>query len=120
MGFKVLKGEYGFLLYKDDRKLPGRFFDEDKAWKDAGNYCTDHAASLEVEKAAIKVDAEGYVRFLYVVKANAQTGVNIPPKDIAHWPHLSINIVATLFLATPRERAEAAYMTLQAYQVDKQ
>lgn len=77
------------------------------------DYAGDPAASLEVQTAAIAKDDEGYVRTLYTVQARAKTGMNINPNDIKHWPHMSISIIAILLSASPRERAEAAYITLQ-------
>lgn len=75
---------------------------------------TDPAASLEVQAKAIEVDARKFALCLYLVRVKSKTGVNIKPSEVANGPHLSINIVADLLNASPRERAEAAYMTLQA------
>ncbi|WP_157261158.1 hypothetical protein [Paenibacillus wynnii] len=82
------------------------------AWLDAPWFTGDPVASLEVQIKAIEVDARKFALCLYVVRVKTKTGVNIKPSDIANWPHLSINIVADLLTATPRERAEAAYMVL--------
>lgn len=82
---------------------------EGLVWNDyAFPYCSDPAASLEVQAKAIEVDSVGYVRNL----------------EIAKWKKIMAPLarkeVSVLLNASPRERAEAAYMTLQAYQVDKQ
>lgn len=66
--------------------------------------CSDPAASLEVEQAAIKADAAGYMRNLVAVKWGRQ--------DSAELTELSLVGAADLHTATPRERAEAAYQTL--------
>ncbi|WP_146753345.1 hypothetical protein [Paenibacillus polymyxa] len=68
---------------------------------------SDPAASLEVQAKAIEVDAERYVKNL----ANS-TGANV------HWDGCEGNMsptgVAWMVSASPRERAEAAYMTLSS------
>ncbi|OME07886.1 hypothetical protein BSK64_06425 [Paenibacillus odorifer] len=62
---------------------------------------TDPAASLEVQAKAIEVDGVGYVRNL----------------EIAKWEKIMAPLarkeVSVLLTASPRERAEAAYITLQ-------
>jgi hypothetical protein len=85
-------------------------------WSYAPDYAGDPATSLEVQTAAIAKDDEGYVRTLYTVQARAKTGMNINPNDIKHWPNMSISIIAILLSASPRERAEAAYITLSSKQ----
>lgn len=65
--------------------------------------CTDPAASLEVQAKAIEVDPQGYLYNLATV-VNRYEAADIWEDD---------EIIAMLS-ATPRQRAEAAYMTLQA------
>jgi hypothetical protein len=79
----------------------------ESAYLDAPFYCTDPAASLEVEKKAIEVDDVDYFTNLLTIK------------EVLSSPSL-LDVYNAIALATSRERAEAAYMTLQAYQVDKQ
>lgn len=71
------------------------------------DYCTDPAASLEVQAKAIEVDEPEYFTQLLALKGVLDN----------YSLFAALNAVA---LASPRDRAEAAYMTLQAYQVDKQ
>lgn len=63
------------------------------------DYCGDPAASLEVQTAAIKVSTRYVDTLVEVMK----------PENMAY----SRACVAELLTATPRERAEAAYITLQ-------
>lgn len=77
--------------------------DTTKAWAGAiPNYCDDPAASLEVQAKAIEVDAASYVQNLQEIK----------------WGHMFTETllvrIAELINASPRERAEAAYMTLSS------
>ena len=76
-------------------------------WSYAPDYCTDPDASLEVQAKAIGVDENVYFTKLLTLK-----GVILSPS--------LLDTYCAIALATPRQRAEAAYMTLQAYQVDKQ
>ncbi|MDP9676247.1 hypothetical protein J2W97_002242 [Paenibacillus jamilae] len=64
------------------------------------NYCNDAAASLEVQAKAIEVSADKYVSNLDVI---------VNPDTIGDWTN---DEIAKLLSATPRKRAEAAYMTL--------
>lgn len=73
------------------------------------DYCTDVAASLEVQTAAIKTDAKMYVWNLSIIKWKDA----VDPEDVDGWETLNIEDVADLLTASPRERAEAAYITLQ-------
>ncbi|WP_405169452.1 hypothetical protein [Paenibacillus sp. FSL H3-0286] len=78
----------------------------DNAFFDAPDYCTDPAASLEVQAKAIEVDSVGYVRNL----------------EIAKWKKIMAPLarkeVSVLLNASPRERAEAAYITLSISKED--
>lgn len=85
---------------------------EEEAWKDAPDYCTDPAASLEVQTAAIAKDAEKYVRNLAMLK----WGDAVDPEEVSEWPCINIQAVGDLLNAKPRERAEAAYITLSSKQ----
>jgi hypothetical protein len=75
-----------------------------------GDCCTDPAASLEVEQAAIKADAVEYMRNLAAVKWGRQ--------DAGEMTELSLVGAADLHLVSPRERAEAAYITLSQVHKD--
>jgi hypothetical protein len=80
----------------------GRRKTEERAWNDTPDYCTDPAASLEVEQAAIKVSTRYVDTLVEVMK----------PENMAY----SRACVAELLTASPRERAEAAYITLSSKQ----
>lgn len=73
-------------------------------------YCTDPAASLEVQATAIAKDRNGYIRNLMFVcwRGEKRDYANL---DDEEWVKLSA--IASLLTATPRQRAEAAYMTLK-------
>jgi hypothetical protein len=75
---------------------------EDEAWEDAPNYCTDPAASLEVQAKAIEVDYKAYLRNMQMLRWNRSSS------------RLSLWDAANLMLASPRERAEAADITLSS------
>ncbi|WP_342479482.1 hypothetical protein [Paenibacillus sp. FSL F4-0097] len=70
---------------------------------------TDPAASLEVQAKAIEVDAKMYVWNLSIVKWKDA----VEPEDIDGWESINLEDIGDLLTATPRERAEAAYITLQ-------
>ncbi|WP_342409846.1 hypothetical protein [Paenibacillus sp. FSL R10-2778] len=70
---------------------------------------TDPAASLEVQTKAIEVDAKMYVWNLSIVKWKDA----VEPEDIDGWESINLEDIGDLLTATPRERAEAAYITLQ-------
>lgn len=70
-------------------------------WSYAPDYCSDPAASLEVQAAAIEINPREYVRNLQELKWECS------------FSGISKIKVAELITASPRERAEAAYMTLQ-------
>ncbi|MEK5397484.1 hypothetical protein [Paenibacillus sp. FSL K6-2859] len=92
--------------YTIDKKRPGRFLSGNISSMPS-SYCTDPAASLEVQAKAIEVDHEDYLLKLM---------------DVVYGGYVAVSSerITGLFTATPRQRAEAAYMTLQSYQVDKQ
>ncbi|MEK4479532.1 hypothetical protein MKZ23_08875 [Paenibacillus sp. FSL R5-0876] len=81
-----------------------------EAWADVPNYCTDPAASLEVQTAATKVNAKVYVDTLYDIRL---TNEGYTPEIAIGESTYSHDGVVYLFDASPRERAEAAYITLQ-------
>lgn len=84
---------------------------EDLAWNEyAFPYCTDPAASLEVEKVAIEHDFDAYVQNLAIVKWGEP---DEDVEDTAVWNKTMRYSIAELLTASPRERAEAAYITLQ-------
>ncbi|OMD69170.1 hypothetical protein BSK48_16980 [Paenibacillus odorifer] len=92
MGWKNIEGHAGDYLHDSGRWLRSHIRD----------YCTDPAASLEVEAKAIEVSADRYV-------SNLDALVNPEPIQEGWGNHE----IARLLTASPRERAEAAYITLQ-------
>ncbi len=81
-----------------------------KAWELSTNYASDPAASLEVQAKAIEVDADEYVQNLAIVKWGEP---DEDVEDTAVWNKTMRYSIAELLTASPRERAEAAYITLQ-------
>jgi len=75
-----------------------------EAWADVPNYCNDPAASLEVQAKALELNYKAYIDHL-------DEFVNTDELTICSEP--SYRAIASLLLASPRERAEAAYITLQ-------
>jgi hypothetical protein len=69
------------------------------------NYCNDAAASLEVQVAAIRVNAKKYFNHL---ERRIHPGLAELPESET-WFAFE---VAEIVRASPRQRAEAAYMTL--------
>ncbi|OAB36996.1 hypothetical protein PMSD_09980 [Paenibacillus macquariensis subsp. defensor] len=66
-------------------------------------YCSDPSASLEVQAKAIEVDADEYVGNLNSVMCEDMS-------NDAYWTNEDI---AILLQATPRQRSEAAYLTIK-------
>lgn len=103
MGWKVrLKGSCYWLVNPAGEESANPFGrnSEEIAWTWAPDYCTDPAASLEVQAKAIEVDHEGYL-------------LNLMDAVYGGYVAASSDRIAGLLNASPRERAEAAYITLQ-------
>lgn len=98
MGNKIgRKVDYGFKpeYDRDVIALPN------DRYKFIPDYCTDPAASLEVQAKALKECPAEYIHELGVVMWGRVYG------DLPYYR------IAEMLNATPRERAEAAYITLQ-------
>lgn len=80
---------------------------EGAAWLDAPWYVGDPAASLEVQTAAIAKDKEAYIRNWLFCKYG---------KSITYYTSVSLPVAAEIADSKPRERAEAAYITLSSKQ----
>ncbi|MGF7046370.1 hypothetical protein J2T13_000846 [Paenibacillus sp. DS2015] len=87
--------------------------DVDEWWHDGTRFvrdyeywhpCADHTDSLEVQAKAIEVDGEGYVDNLIAV-LDAGQFYNSDGFDTFG--------ISILLQATPRQRAEAAYLTIK-------
>lgn len=92
-------------IYLSHRMLCGNAPDDRESIR-IPDYCTDPAASLEVEKAAVKMNAKKYFNCLENLIHPELEGC--PDSDA--W---FADEIAEFVNATPRERAEAAYITLQ-------
>lgn len=74
----------------------------DYHWSDyVPDYCTDPTASLEVQAKAIEVDEANYFANLLSLK-------QVPTS------HSLLDALRAVATASPRERAEAAYITLSS------
>lgn len=102
-------GSHYLLMYPEQVSASGICDDEETAWKQAPQYCTDPAASLEVQAAARKKDPVQYIKNLAVVVWTD----TLDPEDVVDWVAIDMEYVAELCDATPRQRAGAAYMTLR-------
>lgn len=91
MGYTVDKGRPGRVLKGNMSSMPT-------------DYCTDPAASLEVQAKAIEVDASNFInRLAWIVRDRISGDME--------WTN---NDIAVLLNASPRERAKAAYITLSS------
>lgn len=112
MGWKIREYRYTntFTIIMPNGRIGGREAKSvDEAWADAPDYCTDPAASQEVEKAAIVADKQKYVLTLWEV----MHPVDEQNEDEEYYAGWYVDAVAEFLTASPRERAEAAYITLQ-------
>lgn len=91
MGYTVDKGRPGRVLKGNMSSMPT-------------DYCNDPAASLEVQAKALELNYKAYIDHL-------DEFVNTDELTICSEP--SYRAIASLLLASPRERAEAAYVTIQ-------
>ena len=76
-----------------------------------GDCCGDPAASLEVQTAAIDKDYKAYIHNLNTVIYEEEEG-----EDDGEYSAVSVEVTAAMLTASPRERAEAAYITLSSKQ----
>ncbi|WP_339246832.1 hypothetical protein NST58_06515 [Paenibacillus sp. FSL R10-2796] len=107
MGYKVrLKGSCYWLVNPTGEESANPFGrnSEEIAWTWVPDYCTDPAAILEVQAKALELNYKAYIDHL-------DEFVNTDELTICSEP--SYRAIASLLLASPRERAEAAYITLQ-------
>jgi hypothetical protein len=113
MGYRVERYEVTpfkggrFKLLKDGQQVsPEGCFTEDSALMFAPYYCTDPAASLEVQAAAIAKDAEGYIRNLSIIQSG-------PDPKVEDMVAIDLILAARMCNATHRQRAQAAFLTLK-------
>lgn len=104
----------GYTVYHYDKDVPERCYymlvdptgdysmierpTEAMAWLDAPWYTGDPAASLEIQEAALKADYKAYILNLGEIVRKGRDTLD--------------EMIMDLLLASPRERAEAAYNTL--------
>ncbi|GGF73128.1 hypothetical protein GCM10010912_17900 [Paenibacillus albidus] len=100
MGYSIREYMYSFGLINPYGSVLIEIESVDDAWAYAPDYCTDPADSLEVQTAACEVHGELYIWNLAIVQGWVG-GTIISRKEAIR--------IAT---ARPRERAEAAYITL--------
>jgi hypothetical protein len=74
------------------------------------NYCNDPAASLEVQAAAIKANDRQYA--INLAKRLEWDGDDLEYSDNDVFSYTGVTV---FMLASPRERAQAAYMTLSSH-----
>lgn len=103
MGYTVRKSAYCYQLIKGPSYGQWQA-EEARAWADAPDYAGDPAASLEVQTKAVEVDHKNYIMNLTEI-----VGAQHPTLDL---------YIAALLTAKPRQRAEAAYITLQGARDD--
>jgi hypothetical protein len=108
LGYKVVKDEatgMHRMVNPQGKEFGMSRPTEGLVWNDyAYPFCTDPAASLEVQTAACAIDKEGYIRNLVLVKWGESPIL---------YSSVSNSTAADIACARPRERAEAAYITLQ-------
>ncbi|MEE4561580.1 hypothetical protein [Paenibacillus polymyxa] len=113
MGYIVTEGEHDlwpewYELKKNGVVQSGDLY-KDWAWDNAPDYCSDTAASLEVQTAAIKANDRQYA--INLAKRLEWDGDDLEYSDNDVFSYTGVTV---FMLASPRERAEAAYMTLSS------
>ncbi|MNW28146.1 hypothetical protein D3C74_49610 [compost metagenome] len=105
LGFHIehLNGYYYLCLGKRIVELTGYQYADEDIWDNAPEYCTDLDDSMRVQAKAIEVDRVAYVNNLY------ETCYEFKRVKDSAWDEINI---AFLLNASPRQRAEAAYVTL--------
>ncbi|MNO22846.1 hypothetical protein D3C76_126320 [compost metagenome] len=91
--------------YTVDKHRPGRVLKGNISSMPT-DYCNDPAASQEVQAKAIEVDPKGYVKNLCFIKWGE--------KQQMGGIGLNYLAISRVLNASPRERAEAAYITLSS------
>lgn len=115
MGYSVvLRGERYVLLNPNGNRNWHVTFcnDEQEAWLHTPDYCTDPAASMEVQAAALKFNTVEYVRNLAI----STWGEAVDEDEVLEWSGIGMDHIGDLLDAKPRERAEAAYITMMGVQ----
>ncbi|MNC13281.1 hypothetical protein D3C75_610190 [compost metagenome] len=112
LGYKVIKvpnADKYRMVNPHGKEFGMTWSTEGLVWNDyAFPFCTDHAASLEVQTAAIKADPRKYGINLAKLLKLEEDDLEYSENDVFSYTGVTI-----FLLASPRERAEAAYQTLQ-------
>jgi hypothetical protein len=104
MGYSIKEYMHSCGLVSPYGSVIAESVTEDEAWEDAPDYCNNPAASLEIQAAACKVSPIQFIMNLQTQMWGLEYG---------GMPYYKI---AQLLQATPRERAEAAYITISSKQ----
>lgn len=115
MGYSVKRSNNKFRLHLPENTSGWTYNSEESAWEDAPDYCADPAASIEVQAAAIAANKVGYLNNLLSLVSpgeDIQFGLGGSMEVVGY----NIDGTSAMLVATPRQRAEAAYMTLQGAQ----
>lgn len=111
MGYKVIKvpnTERYRMVNPLGKEFGMTWPTEGLTWNDyAFPFCTDPAASLEVQAKAIEVDSDRYFRTLA-----GHTCKHFKDDNRRAYDSYTSYVVKLMFTASPRERAEVAYITL--------
>ncbi|WP_238796286.1 hypothetical protein [Paenibacillus sp. EKM206P] len=108
MGYTVEKEATGGYTLKYNGEDQGkRWMRAVFAWEQVPDYCADPAASLEVQTAAIKANDRQYA--INLAKRLEWDGDDLEYSDNDVFSYTGVTV---FMLASPRERAEAAYLTL--------
>jgi hypothetical protein len=109
MGYRVSAWDTNYFMLYQGIKEVSPWCTENGAWTYAPNYCSDPAASLEVEKASIEKSPYLYPKILEgLIEWDDQDEIG---EDYIRFN--SYANISRLLISTPRQRAEAAYITLQ-------
>lgn len=104
-----LNMELALLMgYTKDKRYPGRVTRGNVVTMPK-DYCNDPAASMEVQAAACIKNKVKYIQNLAI----AIYGDLVDPEEVEDWSCIIIDAVADMLSATPRQMAEAAYVTLK-------
>ncbi|MEK3849894.1 MULTISPECIES: hypothetical protein [Paenibacillus] len=111
MGYTIseYKDKWGWLMCPNGDNVHESLFPLDELWGFVPNYCNDPAASLEVQAKAIEIDRVGYARRIMYICWGGEMS-DYAELDDEEW--IKVSAIGSLLTASPRERAEAAYMTL--------
>jgi hypothetical protein len=100
--------DYFTVVNEDGEHFGEARVSEEDAWEEVPDYCTDPAASLEVQTAAIAKDGIQYLHNLSDIVEPDEPNYKQEDETVAYTFEHTVKLLA----ASPRERSEAAYMVL--------